>query len=197
MTDRQPLPPELAELDARLRAVAFEPRASLGPEIAGRAARGEAPRGAPPRPWWRTRAAAAAASLLLAAGAWYGADQAFGRSTIDRCCSDFDGGDDADDGVVVTYDRRGGVVALTVYEDADGSRSFTPADVVRLARGRLPSLDEVPREGLATLTRCCDDLDGGGDADDGVLVLGHWPDRVVLAAIYETGREAAGRPRLR
>jgi hypothetical protein len=40
---------------------------------------------------------------------------------------------------------------------------------------------------LVTLERCCPDFDGGGPSDDGSLVVGVPPDRVVMAAISERG----------
>jgi hypothetical protein len=36
-----------------------------------------------------------------------------------------------------------------------------------------------------TTQHCCLDFDGGGPADDGLLVIGVPPDRVMMAAIYE------------
>jgi hypothetical protein len=36
-----------------------------------------------------------------------------------------------------------------------------------------------------TIEHCCLDFDGGGPADDGLVVIGVPPDRVVMAAIYE------------
>ncbi len=39
--------------------------------------------------------------------------------------------------------------------------------------------------GLVTIEHCCVDFDGGGPADDGLVVIGVPPDRVVMAAIYE------------
>ncbi len=49
--------------------------------------------------------------------------------------------------------------------------------------------------GLVTREHCCVDFDGGGPADDGVLVIGVPPDRVLMAAIYERERRpAAGAP---
>jgi hypothetical protein len=46
--------------------------------------------------------------------------------------------------------------------------------------------------GLVTIEHCCLDFDGGGPADDGLVVIGVPPDRVVMAAIYERrpGEEA-------
>jgi hypothetical protein len=72
-----------------------------------------------------------------------------------------------------------------VYEDTDRSGGFTPADVVRLDRGGELALAAAGVEGLTTLERCCLDFDGGGRADDGLLVLGVPPDRVLMAAIFE------------
>jgi hypothetical protein len=42
-------------------------------------------------------------------------------------------------------------------------------------------------EGIVSTERCCLDFDGGGPEDDGLLVIGAPPDRVFMAAIYETG----------
>lgn len=38
-----------------------------------------------------------------------------------------------------------------------------------------------------TLERCCVDVDGGGPSNDGLLVIGVPPDRVVMASISERG----------
>jgi hypothetical protein len=180
------LPDDLRDLDRRLAAVRFEPPVSLGAELAGRARRGEPPRDAAPR---RTRRLVMA-TALLAAGL---AAVAFGlpalgqrpEVTVDRCCYDLDGGGAADDGVRIVARRDADVRHLTVYEDADGSGGLTPADVVRFDRGGQPALAEAGVQGLTTLERCCLDFDGGGRADDGLLVLGVPPDRVVMAAIFE------------
>ena len=113
--------------------------------------------------------------------------------TIDRCCFDLDGGGVADDGVRIQARRDAEVQRLWVYEDADHSGGLTPGDVVRLERGRTPVLAEAGLAGLVTLERCCLDFDGGGPADDGLLVIGVPPDRVVLAAIFERGVPSPGR----
>lgn len=186
-------PDDLRELDRTLRAVDFEPRASLGAEIHGRIARGENP-----GPFLRPRrplvAAAAAAVLLLAAsGALLLRVLTPDDRLVDRCCVDFDGGEGHDDGVVVTLRPDGRIKGLLLYEDVDGSRSRTAADVIRFNRGELAELAELPIGSVATINRCCLDLDGGGAEDDGVLVLGHPPDRVFMAAVYETGGDARQR----
>jgi hypothetical protein len=56
---------------------------------------------------------------------------------------------------------------------------------VRLDRGGTPAMQEASAAGLVTIEHCCLDFDGGGPADDGLLILGVPPDRVVMAAIYE------------
>ncbi len=61
-------------------------------------------------------------------------------------------------------------------------------DLVRLERGDSPALHGASASGLVTTEHCCLDFDGGGPADDGLLVIGVPPDRVVMAAIYETGQ---------
>ena len=183
-------PDDLRELDRALRAVRFEPRASLGPEIAGRAGRGESPR-ARPRRGRRGLAAAVALAAGLAA-VWIGLPVLRRGSpvTVDRCCYDLDGGGAADDGIRVVAHRDAEVQRLWIYEDRDRSGGLTPGDVVRLERGGAPALAETGTGGLVTREHCCVDFDGGGPADDGVLVIGVPPDRVLMAAIYERERVA-------
>jgi hypothetical protein len=107
--------------------------------------------------------------------------------TVDRCCYDLDGGGPADDGVLVLAERDAKVHRLRVYEDVDGSRSFTPGDLVRLDRGEKPAIRSTGGGRVVTTERCCLDFDGGGPDDDGLLVIGVPPNRVLMAAIYETG----------
>ena len=184
MSEGRDIPPELAEIDRDLRGIQFQPRASLGPEVLGRLRRGERSKGAvPPR---RARPALAALAAVLVAAA--GAALALGGSgnvVVDRCCYDLDGGGEMDDGVVVFAERDAKVHQLRVYEDLDGSATFTTGDLVRLDRGGTPSMQEAAAAGLVTIEHCCLDFDGGGPADDGLLILGVPPDRVVMAAIYE------------
>lgn len=183
MSDRDELPPELADMDRALRGVAFRPRASLGPEVLGRVRRGEPPAAAPRRS--RGPALAAAAAALLLAGGAALALRPPPSAMVDRCCYDLDGGGDPDDGVVVLAERDAKVHQLRIYEDLDGSRSFTAGDLVRLDRGGSPAMHQVAAAGLVTIEHCCLDFDGGGPADDGLVVIGVPPDRVVMAAIYE------------
>ena len=192
MSRHDDLPPGLEELDRALRGVAFEPRASLGPEILGRLRRGERSTGAAaarPRPM--ALAAVAALAVIVAAGAL--ALRAPAAVTVDRCCYDLDGGGEADDGVVVLAERDAKVHKLRIYEDVDRSGSFTEGDLVRLDRGDSPAMHRAAAGGLVTIEHCCLDFDGGGPADDGLVVIGVPPDRVVMAAIYE--RRAGSRSR--
>jgi hypothetical protein len=175
---------ELRELDRRLRGIAFTPRASLGPEILGRLRRGERPGGSVPALRRRPALAALAAGLVAAAGAAL-ALRAPSPVTVDRCCYDLDGGGDADDGVLVLAERDARVHQLRIYEDLDRSRTFTEGDLVRLDRGASPAMHRAATTGLVTIEHCCLDFDGGGPADDGLVVIGVPPDRVVMAAIYE------------
>lgn len=184
MSEHQEIPPELEEMDRALRGVVFRPRASLGPEVLGRLRRGERSKG-PVSPRRRGPAlAAVAAALLLMTGVVLTL-RAPGTVVVDRCCYDLDGGGDADDGVVVFAERDAKVHQLRIYEDLDGSGSFTAGDLVRLDRGGSPAMHEASVAGLVTIEHCCLDFDGGGPADDGLLVIGVPPDRVVMAAIYE------------
>ncbi len=186
MTADREVPPELGEMDRELRGIQFHPRASLGPEVLGRLRRGERSKGAVSPRRRRPALAALAATLVLAGGTAL-ALQGSGRVVVDRCCYDLDGGGETDDGVVVFAERDAKVHQLRVYEDLDGSASFTPGDLVRLDRGASPAMKEASAPGLVTIEHCCLDFDGGGPADDGLLILGVPPDRVVMAAIYERG----------
>jgi hypothetical protein len=190
-------PDRFAELERTLRQVHFRPRESLKPEVLGRLRRGDVPRRSPASRFRPHLVAAAVAGVLIA-----GAALAFagfvtvpgaGTVTVDRCCYDLDGGGDADDGVLVVAERDSRVHRLLVYEDLDGSRSYTPADLVRLDRGEKPAIRAAEGGGIVTTKRCCLDFDGGGPADDGLLVIGVPPNRVLMAAIYETGPKAASR----
>jgi hypothetical protein len=199
MSHDREVPHELAEMDRELRGIQFQPRASLGPEVLGRVRRGEWSKGAVSPRRRRPALAALAATLVLAAGTAL-ALRGSGRVVVDRCCYDLDGGGESDDGVVVLAERDAKVHQLRVYEDLDGSTSFTPGDLVRLDRRGSPAMQETSAAGLVTIEHCCLDFDGGGPADDGLLILGVPPDRVVMAAIYERGAgdnpraEAAGFP---
>ena len=188
-------PDDLRDVDRTLRAVRFEPRASLGPEIAGRAGGGEPPRARSPARLGRgTRRLAAATALAAGLAAVVLGLPALRRGapvTIDRCCYDLDCGGASDDGIRVVAHRDADVQRLWIYEDPDRSGGLTPGDVVRLERGGAPALAEAGTGGLVTREHCCVDFDGGGPADDGVLVIGVPPDRVLMAAIYERERVAA------
>ena len=186
--------PHFVEAERLLEGLHFAPRASLGPEIIGRARRGELPRGGPRR----SRSAllrsmlgvAAAATLMLGAGilTW----KTIGPEvTIDSCCQDLDGGGSADDGFVL--EARGRQVSrLRLYEDRDGSRTLSSADLVRFARGPVPAVSGA--RDARTTRICCADLDGEGPADDGVLVMSEADESVVLAAVYEQHPRGAAAP---
>jgi len=180
------LPPHLAQVDRLLHRARFEPRESLGPELAGRLRRGESPAVTPRHPGI-LRAGLAAGILGLAAGGWLVAARPPATVTIDRCCFDLDGGGYADDGVLVVARRGQRVERLWVYEDADGSGGWSSGDRLRFERGAAPIVTGPPAAGVVA-TQCCLDWDGGGAADDGLMVVRSSPDRVVMAAIYETGR---------
>jgi hypothetical protein len=191
MNEDPGMPPELWEVDRALRGVRFCPRASLGPEVLGRLRHGERATAAVSARRRHPAIAAIAAALLLVTAAAL-ALRAPGPVEVDRCCYDLDGGADADDGVVVLARRNAKVHQLRVYEDLDGSRSFTDGDLIRLDRGETAALHGTSVPGLVTIEHCCVDFDGGGPADDGLIVIGVPPDRVVMAAIYETSPGAEG-----
>jgi hypothetical protein len=191
--DAEELPPDLAELDRNLRGISFRPRSSLGPELSGRVRRGERSNGAAPPRRRRPVLQALAAGLILAAAAFL-APRAALPVVVDRCCYDLDGGGESDDGVLIQAERNAKVHQLTVYEDLDGSRTFSASDVVRLDRGASPAMHAAALPGLVTIERCCVDFDGGGPDDDGLIVIGVPPDRIVMAAIYERGTSGEGQP---
>lgn len=209
------LTPELRAVEARLRAARFAPRASLGAEIAARLRRSGAAAAPDPRsPRFRLGPARIAAALAppgagavaaALAAALAGAVAAGGglsggglagirlgspTTAIDRCCYDLDGGGPADDGVLIEVRPGERVRRLRVYEDRDRSGGWSRGDLVRFARGPEPvlrgGLDAAP----LAVHRCCDDYDGGGLPDDGLLVMRAGVDRVVLAAIYDTRASA-------
>ncbi len=191
--DERDPPAELRELDQALAGIRFRARDGFAAELAGRAGRSEAslPR---ERAVWRRRTAAAACAAGLAIAAWAGWR---GRVvTVDRCCYDLDGGIDRDDGVLVLARRNEAVRRLAVYEDLDGSRSYTEGDLLRFTRGAEPTVLDPAAAGLVTTQHCCLDFDGGGPDDDGLLVVGVPPDRVMMVALYETsrGRVRSGYP---
>jgi hypothetical protein len=190
------MPDDLRELDRKLRSVRFGPRASLGPELLGRLRRGDQPSGAGPG-GYRRHLATAAVAVLAVGGAFalsnFGPLAGWNAVTVDRCCYDLDGGGEADDGVLILAERDAQVHRLRIYEDLDGSRTFTAGDLVRLDRGEKPAILSAGGSGVVTIERCCLDFDGGGPDDDGLLVIGVPPDRVLMAAIYETGAKATAR----
>lgn len=180
-----------AELDRRLREIRFEPRASLGAEIRGRAERGEEPRRFPSRRLRNLALGSAAAVAGIGALAIGILTFQPASLTVDRCCQDLDGGGDADDGVVVVSRNGVSVQYLKIYEDLDGSGDYTPGDPVRFLRQGAPTVTG-PIEGTRTTEFCCLDYDGGGPDDDALVVMGHPPDRITMAAIYE--RRSSGSP---
>lgn len=121
-------------------------------------------------------------------------DRGTGRPAAirDLCCADYDGGGRSDDGVRVVAGSGEAVVDFWLYEDRDGSRSFTPGDLLRTVVPSVPRPDPSGPAGLPRLDRCCADLDGGPREDDGVLVLTGAGERVALAMLYED-RTADGR----
>ena len=180
-------PEDLKELDRLLRQVRFEPRASLGAEIAGRWRHGE--RAAVlPRATSRQLLGLAAAGLLIGLGLftfWMIALRPLGAATVDRCCQDFDGGGNADDGLLIVSRNGTTVQRLMIYEDRDGSRSYTPPDRVRFERRGAPVVQGPMLGDHRTTQFCCLDYDGGGPGDDALLVVGQPPDLITMAAIYE------------
>ena len=190
MTD---MPDELRGIDQKLRSVRFVPRASFGPELRGRLRRGDQPSGSGHRSLRRQLATAAA--VVLTAGvaltlASVGTLGHIGAVTVDRCCYDLDGGGGADDGALILAEPDARVHRIRVYEDLDRSRSYTPGDLVRLNRGGNPVIQSARGDGVVATQRCCLDFDGGGPDDDGLLLIGVPPDRILMAAIYETGPKA-------
>lgn len=180
-------PDDLKDLDRLIREVRFEPRASLGAEIAGRWRHGERaveqPRFSP-----RRVLGTAAATLLLGFGlfsAWWIVLRPLGAVAVDRCCQDLDGGGDADDGLLVVSEAGSQVHRLMIYEDRDGSRTFSSQDRIRFERRGAPVVQGSMLGDHRTTQFCCLDYDGGGPSDDALLIVGRPPDLITMAAIYE------------
>lgn len=177
--------PDNRDLERLLESVRFEPRASLGAEVVGRFQRGERPTPPPP-----SRFRFLAVGMLVGVGvlgSWALLERRGGAMTVDRCCQDLDGGGAADDGLLVVSRKGTTVKRLAIYEDLDGSRSFTPADRLRFDRGGDLALARPISPAEATREFCCLDYDGGGAHDDALVVVGVAPDRISMAAIYEAG----------
>ena len=180
-------PDDLQDLDRLLRAVRFEPRASLGAEVTGRWRRGERP-AEPGRIGPRLALSLAAAALLIGLGLftfWLLALRPLGAVTVDRCCQDLDGGGNADDGLLVVSEQGGKVERLVIYEDRDGSRTFSARDTMRFERHGAPVVQGPMTGDHRTIQLCCLDYDGGGPSDDALLIVGRPPDLITMAAIYE------------
>lgn len=185
------LPPDdLRDLDRHLRQIRFQPRASLGAELVGRFQRGD--RGAPAGPRFsrQQRLGGIGGLLVLAlAASWVIIVQPLNQLTVDRCCQDLDGGGDADDGILVVTRKGTDVKYLTVYEDRDGSRGFSAGDPVRYTREAGPVLNGPIHPQARTVEFCCLDYDGGGPADDALMIVNLPPDRITMAAIIERGTQ--------
>jgi hypothetical protein len=188
---RDHVPSDLVAIDRQLRAVQFEPRASLGCELEGRARRGERALGdVSPLQSFAVRSALALVGIAATAALVVGVTPPPQR--VDVCCEDLVGNKAATDGMVLSLDPRGRVTSLLLYEDLDGSRSRTAADRVHFVRGPDISLDMPAHEdGHSTFVKCCEDLDGEGPPDDGLLVMGHLPEQIHFAALirYEGKRQ--------
>ncbi len=180
-------PDDLRDLDRLLKSVQFEPRASLGAEVVGRWHRGERAReGRTPLRYPVLRLAGAMLLLGLALlVSWVVMLRPIGVVTVDRCCQDLDGGGEADDGLLVVTKRGVAVMRLAVYEDRDGSRSYTAGDLIRFDRNDRLRVAGPLQVGARTVEFCCLDYDGGGPSDDALLIVGLPPDRITMAAIYE------------
>lgn len=207
--DDQP-PPELAALDAELRGLRFEPRASFGPELLGRLRAGEADVRPIASRWrfasWPLAAAAAAVVAFVTGAAITGAwrpmlDAARGVATIDNCCFNYDAETEDDDGLYVESLRGDRIRRLVIYEDRDGDRRFSAADGIRFERTGALTLAVPDDDALVARRFCCLDYDGGGPKDDGLLVVNRPGGGVVLAALFEmaggTTAEMEAQPRLR
>ncbi|HEY7681512.1 MAG TPA: hypothetical protein VH879_02615 [Gemmatimonadales bacterium] len=186
-------PDDLRDLDRLLQSVQFQPRTSLGAEVVGRLHRGETTRESPSETV-RLMLGIGGVVLLLGLGLfvfWLLVLRPVAVFTTDRCCQDLDGGGAADDGLVVVSQKGETVERLAIYEDRDGSRSFTAADTVRFQRNGVLALAESIQPGVRTVEFCCLDYDGGGPSDDALVVVGLPPDRISMAAIYERRATAA------
>ncbi len=188
------MPEEVRELDRMLEAIRFEPRASLGPEVVGRLRREKvvptSAAGWSPFRWSPFRMSAIALLVVGVSAIWFTTTPA--DVMVDRCCYDFDGGGEADDGVVAVVQPNGRIRRIAVYEDLDASGSYTSGDLLRFDRPPTLTIPEIPADDLITLRHCCSDYDGEGIDDDGVIVVAAPPDRVTMVAVYQRSTGANG-----
>ncbi len=179
----------LTDLDRTLARVRFTPRASLGPELVGRARTALA--GLPRRmEWWRRTLGLASAVMLLGVGGLGVRSLLLGPAhllTVDRCCQDLDGDGPADDGLLVVSDGGEGVRSLSIYEDQNHNGHYTPGDPIRFHRDGGDAGLAAPSGPMSTRAFCCADYDGGGLEDDGLIVVAHDPGDIAMAAIFEAG----------
>lgn len=111
----------------------------------------------------------------------------------DFCCLDYDGGGLADDGVRVVAGDREAVASFWLYEDRDGTGSFSDGDLLRTVMDGQGGAEGASASALSgrsagsvhRLDRCCAELDGGARSDDGLFVLAEGREQVVLAVLYE------------
>jgi hypothetical protein len=71
------------------------------------------------------------------------AREGHGEVVRDACCEDHDGGAYADDGLLTLNLPGERVAVVVIYEDVDGSGTFTPGDIVRY-------VSKTPRRNLFT-----------------------------------------------
>lgn len=105
----------------------------------------------------------------------------------DFCCLDYDGGGPPDDGIRVVAGQGEAVVDFWIYEDLDGTGTFSEGDLLRTVvhgEGAARSGGGAPGR-VSKLDRCCTDLDGGPRGDDGLFVLAAGGTQVALAVLYE------------
>ncbi len=195
------LPDDLRKLDAQLRAISFEPRASLAPEVRARASRTTDEDRSPAqkvRLLLGITGGGLIVALVAAAFAIGNRDRGVGglgiARTVDHCCRDLDGGGSADDGILILTSKGEAVRRLLIYEDGDGTGSYSEGDLIRFHRGATPVIAKQISERTIIHHQCCMDYDGGGHNDDGLIVVGVPPDIVLMAAIYETGGDRGRRP---
>ncbi|MCK7522024.1 MAG: hypothetical protein MZV64_32255 [Ignavibacteriales bacterium] len=180
--------PHGAETERLLAGLRFVPRASLGPEIAGRVRRGEVARVASGR---------GGLPRAVAGGGRPAGCPPSGRGRLSK--ARVTGGAR---GSVLPQSRwrhRGrrrirGAGARTAHRASDALRGpgWRPA-VLRCRPGPAvarPSPGIVDDSVAGSIRVCCVDLDGEGPADDGLLVLNAAGERVVLAGIFEQDARA-------
>ena len=94
----------------------------------------------------------------------------------------------------VCWSRQCGALACAAWWSTKTPTTLvpgSPGNLIRFSRRGPPQLHpSLASKNLIVRQFCCSDYDGGGDADDGLLVVASPAGGVLMAAIYERASAA-------